>query len=67
MKAVLRGRVVICDLYIGDTLEETCIDRAYYADSGEELTFEEIAIVQYTHDRELDLAHLDALEELTNE
>lgn len=63
MKASLGGRVVICELYIGNKLEETFIDSAYFADSGEELTLEEIAIVQYTHDRELDIAHYDALEE----
>ena len=67
MKASLGGRVVICELYIGKRLEETFIDSAYFADSGEELTLEEIAIVQYTHDRELDNAHFDALEEILYE
>lgn len=59
MKTLYNGSVVVCELVYGSKPEETFIDSAYYADTGEPLTHDDIIILQLECDSELDIAHYE--------
>lgn len=64
MKTIYNGAVVICELVYGKQPEETFIDSAYYIDTGEELSNDDIVILQLECDGALDEAHYEHLIEV---
>jgi hypothetical protein len=64
MKTLYNGAIVICELVYGAQPEETFIDSAYYADTGEELSNDDIVILQLECDAALDEAHYEHLIEV---
>lgn len=64
MKTLYNGAVVICELHYGSLPEETFIESAYYVETGEPLSNDDIVILQLDCDAELDQAHYEHLIEV---